>query len=198
MEPSVVHEHSYRLALVNRVQVVDELRETLLVDWTVVGMYELQTPFRRYSSDCCDVASEHVFLLNLNVRIPGTVFFEPHRPFCEHRLVNIDDRDRILKSGPKLLLDNSELFEVAYHRHGTSILVGADLLSLDAMLLVQPPKLQWIQPAIGELAMEKDTPLRQRLASPIDESLLVGQEINMLLVQFVVALWFALEATTSA
>ena len=139
MEPSVVHEHSYRLALVNRVQVVNELRETLLVDWTVVGMYELQAPFRRYSSDCCDVASEHVFLLNLNVRIPGTVFFELHRPFGEHRLVNIDDRDCIFKSGPKLLLDNSELFEVAYHRHGTSILVGSDLLSLDAMLLVQPP-----------------------------------------------------------
>ena len=78
------------------------------------------------------------------------------------------------------------------------VFVGADLLSTDTVLMVQSRELRWIEPAIGEAAVEQGAPLNKRLAGPQHERILACKEGDVLLVKSVVALGFGLKAAARA
>ena len=78
------------------------------------------------------------------------------------------------------------------------VLVGTDLLSTDAVFMVQSRELRWIEPAVREAAVEQSAPLKERLACPQHERILVCKEGDVLLVKSVVAFRFWLEAAVRA
>ena len=78
------------------------------------------------------------------------------------------------------------------------VLVGADLLSTDAVFMVQSRELRWIEPAIREAAVEQSAPLKKCLACPQHERILACKEGDVLLVKAVVAFGFGLKAAAGA